>query len=79
MGYDRRPFADVQLTADGFTLPELKWRELLFIGALRLDGGQYVRDPSRPLTPFAVPDLFPEGARFEVERIGGRVHVRRAG
>jgi len=73
---ERQPFADVLLLADGFSLPELKWRELLFIGALRREGDVYVREPRRPLPPFRLPDLFPEGARFRVEHRGGRVIVR---
>ena len=27
------PFADVRMLPDGFSLPELKWREMLFVGA----------------------------------------------
>jgi hypothetical protein len=74
---DQSPFADVIPAADGFSIPDLKWRELLFIGALRPDGDAYVRDPDRPLPPFARPGLFPEGQRFLVERAGRRVVVRR--
>ena len=73
---DQSPFADVQPLEDGFSIPELKWRELLFIGALRPAEDAYVRDPSRPLPPFRLPDLFPEGQRFRVERVGCRVVVR---
>lgn len=73
---DERPFEDVLLTADGFSLPELKWRELLFIGALRRDGETFVRDPSRPLPPFRAGDLFPEGERFMATPIGRRVLLR---
>lgn len=65
-------------TSDGFSIPELKWRELLFIGALRREGDAFVRDPSRPLPSFRVPDLFPEGVRFLVAREGQRVTIRRA-
>jgi hypothetical protein len=85
-------FVDVRFTPDGFRLPLLKWRELLFIGALRAEGdreaetpaatrparwgvssgpvvatceaGRYVRDPSRPMPPFAAGDIFPVGASF---------------
>ena len=71
------PFVDVRPVEGGFSIPELKWRELLFLGALRPELGAFVRDPARPLPPFAVPDLFPEGARFHVERSAGRVLVRR--
>jgi hypothetical protein len=65
----QEPFADVQVLPDGLSLPDLKWRELLFIGALRAEGDTYVRDPSRPMPPFAQGDPFPEGARF---RVAGR-------
>lgn len=71
------PFEDVQVTAEGFSLPELKWRELLFVGALRAEGDAYVRDASRPLPPFRIPDLFPEGQRFAATRTGRRVVIRR--
>ena len=74
---DERPFEDVLLTVDGFSLPELKWRELLFIGALRRDGGTFVRDPSRPLPRFRAGDLFPEGERFTATPTGRRVLLRR--
>jgi hypothetical protein len=77
MADDREPFADVRLTPGGFSIPELKWRELLFIGALRRDGDAFVRDPARPLPLFRIPDLFPEGARFRAERDDGRVVFRR--
>lgn len=74
------PFADVLDCEDGFTLPELKWRELLFVGALRGDGDGYVRDPARPLPPFRRAELFPVGARFQVvSREAGRVQIRRCG
>jgi hypothetical protein len=73
----QEPFADILLLDEGFSIPELKWRELVFIGALRADGSAWVRDPSRPLPPFRVPDLFPEGVRFQVGRQGARVIVRR--
>ncbi len=77
MAEQQEPFADVVVLDDGFSLPELKWRELLFVGALRPDGEAFVREPSRPLPPFRRPDLFPEGARFRVETGRGRVIVRR--
>jgi hypothetical protein len=73
---ERTPFVDVVRLADGFSLPELKWRELLFVGALRAVGEGFVRDPSRPLPPFRDPELFPEGVRFRAELSAGRVHVR---
>jgi hypothetical protein len=74
---EQSPFADVRFEEGGFSLPELKWRELLFVGALRADGDGFVRDPARPLPRFRVPGLFPEGARFTIERRGERVLVRR--
>ncbi|HYU40869.1 MAG TPA: hypothetical protein VEQ84_01835 [Vicinamibacteria bacterium] len=74
---DERPFEDVVPTGGGFSLPELKWRELLFVGALRRDGETFVRDPSRPLPPFRAGDLFPEGERFTAMPIGRRVLLRR--
>lgn len=69
------PFADVIFEAGGFSIPELKWRELLFVGALRGDGDAFVRDPDRPLPSFRVPDLFPEGQRFRAVRLGRRVRI----
>jgi hypothetical protein len=74
---DERPFEDVLPCEGGFSLPELKWRELLFVGALRPQGALFVRDPSRPLPPFAVPDLFPPGVRFRAHREGPRVRLER--
>ncbi|HSB61234.1 MAG TPA: hypothetical protein VLI67_05920 [Vicinamibacteria bacterium] len=79
MADEQQPFADVVPLEDGFSLPELKWRELLFVGALVAEGDVFVRDPARPLPPFRLPGLFPEGVRFRVSRQGGRVAVRRAG
>ena len=76
---DERPFEDVQETGDGFSIPELKWRELLFVGALRREGEAFVRDPSRPMQPFRKPDLFPEGVRFTAVAEGDRVRIRRVG
>ena len=74
---DDDPFEDVvPAPGGGFSLPELKWRELLFVGALRPDGDAYVRDPARPLPAFKAGDLFPAGARFQATREGGRVVVR---
>jgi hypothetical protein len=77
MAEEQEPFADVVITEDGLTLPELKWRELLFVGALRPEGGAFVRDPARPLPPFRQPDLFPQGVRFRSERQGERIRLRR--
>jgi hypothetical protein len=78
MAEEQTPFLDIRFVEGGFSIPRLKWRELLFVGALREDDGDFVRDPTRPLPLFAVPDLFPEGVRFAVEREGDRVVVRRA-
>jgi hypothetical protein len=73
-----QPFADVELAPpDGFSIPELKWRELLFVGALRREGDYFTRDPTRPLPTFRIPDLFPEGARFRAQSDGRKVLVRR--
>lgn len=74
---DDRPFEDVIVTEEGFSIPDLKWRELLFVGALRPDGEGFVRDPARPLPPFRERDLFPAGVRFAVRREGGRAHLSR--
>jgi len=68
----------VETSGDGFSIPELKWRELLFVGALRREGDAFIRDPSRPLPPFRAGNLFPEGQRFRATANGGRVHLRRA-
>lgn len=76
MAEHQEPFADVERLGVGFSIPELKWRELVFVGAVREDGESWVRDPSRPLPPFRLPDLFPEGVRFRIERRGERVIVR---
>jgi hypothetical protein len=75
MAEEQEPFADVVAVPGGFSLPELKWRELLFIGALRPEGDSFVRDVSKPLPPFRRPGLFPEGVLFRVERQGSRVIV----
>jgi hypothetical protein len=76
---DQDPFADVVRVEGGFSIPELKWRELLFVRALVPQGDVFVRDATRPLPPFRDPHLFPVGARFRVERAGGRVVVRLEG
>ncbi len=74
---DERPYEDVRFAGQSFSIPEMKWRELLFVGALRLEEEHYVRDPARPLPAFRDGDLFPEGARFTIGREGGRVHISR--
>ena len=76
MAEERRPFEDVVCSADGFSIPELKFRELVFVGALRAEGELFVRDPARPLPPFRDLGLFPENGRFRVEHTGGRVLMR---
>ena len=76
MAEQQEPFADVVVLEDGFSIPDLKWRELVFVGALRAEGDHWARDPSRPLPSFRIADLFPEGTRFRVERRAGRALVR---
>jgi hypothetical protein len=73
MAVQQEPFADVVAVEGGFSIPELKWRELVFIRALVPAGDCFVRDASRPLPPFKQAGLFPEGVRFRVERRRGRV------
>jgi hypothetical protein len=77
MSEERDPFEDVIPAPGGFSIPDLKWRELLFIGALRPEGAFFVRDPLRPMPPFRMPGLFPEGVRYEVTRMDGRVRLKR--
>ena len=77
MADQREPFVDVRVTEDGFSIPELKWRELVFVGAVRLEHGRWVRDPSRPLPVFRAPDLLPEGVGFRVVCREGRAFVSR--
>jgi len=78
MAEEQIPFGDVRAVEGGFTLPELKWRELVFVGAVCREGTAWVRDPSRPMPPFEEPEPFPPGARFElVGSEGGRVRLRR--
>jgi hypothetical protein len=78
MADHQEPFADVVDVEGGFSIPELKWRELLFIGALRPEGDAFIRDPARPLPPFRRGGLFPEGVRLRAERVPGRVVLRPA-
>ena len=65
------------LLPGGFSLPQLKWRELLFIGAMRREGETFVRDPARFLPPVALGDLLPEGVRFVATTEGTRVRLTR--
>jgi len=78
MAGNPQPFEDVVLTDDGFSIPELKWRELVFIGAVRAEDGLFVRDPSRPMPPFRLEGLFPEGQRYAAAVEGARIRLRRA-
>jgi len=71
------PFADVVLNDEGFSIPELKWREMLFTGAMRAVGAHFERDIARPLPTFEIPDLFPPGIRFQVRKDRGRVCLKR--
>ena len=69
---DRGPFHDLKPVGDegAFSVPLRKWRELLFVGAMRETGdGLYVRDPSRPLPPMRQPEYFAPGQRFRAERV----------
>ena len=78
MAGNPQPFEDVLDSEGGFSLPSLKWRELVFIGALREEApGVFVRDPAREMPPFRREGLFPEGQRFEAVRDGDRVRLRR--
>jgi hypothetical protein len=80
MADEQLPFADVREEEGGaISIPELKWRELVFVGVLRAapDGRGWERDPARPMPPFRAGDPFPEGVRFVPERRGRRVLVRR--
>jgi hypothetical protein len=76
MADEQTPFHDVVRLADGFSIPELKFRELVFVGALRPEGELFVRDSSRPLPNFRDPDLFPDGVRLRARRSAGRVELR---
>ena len=73
---DEKHFENVKREGKTFRLPRRKWRELLFVGALAPYGKYYVRDPSRPMTPFRDPDLFPEGVRFLVHDDGDFVLIK---
>jgi hypothetical protein len=77
MAGNPQPFEDVVMTDDGFSVPELKWRELVFIGAVREVDGVFTRDPSRPMPPFRREGLLAEGERFTAAREGTRVRLRR--
>ena len=69
---DPGPFHDLKPVGDrgAFSVPMRKWREILFIGAVReVEDGLYVRDPTRPLPPMQAPEFFAPGARFRAERL----------
>ena len=78
-------FEDVKKHDGGaLDLPDLKFRELIFIGALkRTDAGistetaEVVVDETRPMPPFREEGLFPKASRFKVERRGGRAYFTR--
>ncbi len=70
-------FEDVRDEPGGFSLPALKWRELLFTGVLVERDGAFERDPARPAPPFRRGELFPPGARFRAERLDARMRVTR--
>ena len=79
-------FEDVKKHDGGvLDLPDLKFRELIFISALkRLDDAtdpgraEVVVDETRPMPPFREEGLFPPHARFKVERRAGRAHFNRS-
>ncbi len=71
------PFADVKQTEDGFSIPQLKWRELLFTGAVKREAGLFVRDAERPFPRFERPELFPLGSRWRARFEHGRVRLTR--
>jgi len=78
-------FEDVKKHDGGvLDLPDLKFRELIFIGALkRLDDGsdperaEVVVDETRPMPPFREEGLFPAHSRFTVVRRAGRARFTR--
>ncbi|MEO8359246.1 MAG: hypothetical protein ABI672_04375 [Vicinamibacteria bacterium] len=78
-------FEDVKKHDGGvLDLPDLKFRELIFIGALkRTDDGVSAEraevevDHTRPMPPFREEGLFPRGSRFTVERKNGRAYFTR--
>ena len=70
-----KPYIDIEGNTGSFSITRLKWRELLFVGALVPEGEFYVRDLSRPLPAFRVADLFPPGVRFRVSEEGERIRI----
>ena len=77
MAGNPQPFEDVVMTDDGFSIPQLKWRELVFIGAVREDDGTWIRDPARPMPPFRREGLFAEGEKWKAVPEGTRVRLAR--
>ncbi len=67
---DEHPFHDVG-ESGALTIPMRKWREIVFVGAMRpVDGGAaWMRDPERALPPLRRPRALPLGRRFRVERL----------
>lgn len=66
------PFHDLRPVGDrgAFSVPLRKWREILFVGAMReTEDGIYVRDPSRPLPLMRQPEYFAADKRFRTERL----------
>lgn len=80
-------FEDVKKFEGGvLDLPDLKFRELIFIGALRrTDAGadpekaEVMVDETRPMPPFREEGLFPPRSRFSVLRRAGRARFTRLG
>lgn len=78
-------FEDVKKHDGGvLDLPDLKFRELVFIGALkRVDDGtdpakaEVIVDETRTMPPFREEGLFPPRSRFLVERRNGRAYFTR--
>ncbi|MEO5761565.1 MAG: hypothetical protein ABIR28_04550 [Vicinamibacteria bacterium] len=78
-------FEDVKKHDGGvLDLPDLKFRELIFIGALkRTDDGVSTEtadvkvDHNRPMPPFREEGLFPKGSSFTVQRRNGRAYFTR--
>ena len=76
-GQQQGAFADLVLTDRGFSIPQLKWRELVFTGALTRRGRFFTREPGPAFPPFENPDLFPVGVSLRVSFEQGRVHLER--
>ena len=70
-----KPYIDIEGDSGSFSITRLKWRELLFVGALVPEGEYYVRDPSRPLPEFRIPNLFPTQVKFRVREAGNRMRI----